>query len=199
MVVTWWIMAFFCVVVNAEKCPVRQGQKMDGNRSCISLLLPRLPKLPSQCCSNGSGNLGNLDTNKEIYSDMISHFIVKSHWPSWAEKQSRFIFTQIFVIHVPQQNMYSWKFRLKKTHTLYEPYINLDCYFLSVYVWPVCKLNLLCLIMLSFNLQLITADKIAHITCVSVWYGAWNVRFYLLTTLADSNKSSSELPEFTWT
>ena len=33
---------------------------------CILLLLPRLPKLPSQCYSNGPGNLGNLGSNKEI-------------------------------------------------------------------------------------------------------------------------------------
>ena len=32
----------------------------------ISLLLPRLPKLPSLCYSNGSGNLGRLSNDKEI-------------------------------------------------------------------------------------------------------------------------------------
>ena len=32
----------------------------------ISLLLPRLPKLPSQCYSNGPSSLGNLGINKEI-------------------------------------------------------------------------------------------------------------------------------------
>ena len=31
---------------------------------CISLLLP---KLPSQCCSNGLGNLGNLSCSREIH------------------------------------------------------------------------------------------------------------------------------------
>ena len=30
-----------------------------GNFGCISLLLPRLPKLSSQCYANGPGNLGN--------------------------------------------------------------------------------------------------------------------------------------------
>ena len=32
---------------------------------CISLLLPRLPKLPSKCYSHGPGNLGNKDTFKQ--------------------------------------------------------------------------------------------------------------------------------------
>ena len=32
----------------------------------VSLLLARLAKLPSQCNSTGSGNLGNLGSNKEI-------------------------------------------------------------------------------------------------------------------------------------
>ena len=33
---------------------------------CISLLMPRLPWLPSQYYSNVPGNLGNLGSNKEI-------------------------------------------------------------------------------------------------------------------------------------
>ena len=33
---------------------------------CTSLLLPRLPKLPCQCYSNGLGNVGNLGNNKEL-------------------------------------------------------------------------------------------------------------------------------------
>ena len=37
-------------------------------RGCISLLLPRLPKLPSQRYSNGPGNLGNLGKNKGLTS-----------------------------------------------------------------------------------------------------------------------------------
>ena len=34
--------------------------------SCISILIRRLPKLPSQFYSNGSGTLGNMGSNKEI-------------------------------------------------------------------------------------------------------------------------------------
>ena len=34
--------------------------------SCISLFLPKLSKLPRQCYSNGSRNLGNLGSQKEI-------------------------------------------------------------------------------------------------------------------------------------
>ena len=34
--------------------------------SCISLLLPKLPKLLSLYCSNGSGNLGNQGNNEAI-------------------------------------------------------------------------------------------------------------------------------------
>ena len=33
---------------------------------CSSLLMHRLPKLPSQCYSNGPGNLGSQGSNKEI-------------------------------------------------------------------------------------------------------------------------------------
>ena len=36
------------------------------NSGYISLLLPRLPKLPSQCYSNEPGNLGSPASNKEI-------------------------------------------------------------------------------------------------------------------------------------
>ena len=35
----------------------------------VSLLLSILPKLPSQCYSNDPGNLGNLDSNKEIQTE----------------------------------------------------------------------------------------------------------------------------------
>ena len=44
-------------------------EKVSNNLCCISLLLPRLPKLPRQCYSNGPGNLSNLDSNKEIQPD----------------------------------------------------------------------------------------------------------------------------------
>ena len=33
--------------------------------SCIPLLLPRLPKLLSQCYSNGPGSIGNLGSSKD--------------------------------------------------------------------------------------------------------------------------------------
>ena len=33
---------------------------------CISLLMPKLPKLPNQCYLNGPGNLGDLGSNKEV-------------------------------------------------------------------------------------------------------------------------------------
>ena len=41
---------------------------------CISLLSPRLHKIPIQYCSNGLGNVGNLDNNTEIrlkFTDML--------------------------------------------------------------------------------------------------------------------------------
>ena len=34
---------------------------------CVSLLLLRLPKLSSQCYSNGPGNLSKSGSNKEIH------------------------------------------------------------------------------------------------------------------------------------
>ena len=45
----------------------------DGS-GCISLWLPRLPKLPNQCYSNSNGpdNLGSLSSRKEIQPDIIN-------------------------------------------------------------------------------------------------------------------------------
>ena len=42
--------------------PLQNQKKLAYN----SLLLPRLPKLSSQCCSNGPGNLDNLGSSKEL-------------------------------------------------------------------------------------------------------------------------------------
>ena len=42
------------------------NRKYTQHLLCISLLLPRLPKLPSKCYSHGPGNLSNLSSNKEI-------------------------------------------------------------------------------------------------------------------------------------
>ena len=39
---------------------------------CISLLLPRLPKLSSQLCSDLPANLGSLDSNQEISPNIHS-------------------------------------------------------------------------------------------------------------------------------
>ena len=39
---------------------------LDLTKSCISLSLLRLPKLPSQCYSNRSGNFGELGCNTAI-------------------------------------------------------------------------------------------------------------------------------------
>ena len=38
---------------------------------CISLVLPRLHKLPNQCYLYEPGNLGNLDNNKEIQPEQV--------------------------------------------------------------------------------------------------------------------------------
>ena len=41
------------------------GNQSDISLGSVSLLLPRLPKVPSQCYSNGLGNLGNLTAMKK--------------------------------------------------------------------------------------------------------------------------------------
>ena len=38
-----------------------------------SLLLPRLPKLPSQCYSNGPGHLANLGSSKKIQPEFSQY------------------------------------------------------------------------------------------------------------------------------
>ena len=41
---------------------------------CMSLLLPKLPKLPRQCYSNGPANLNNLGINDEIQPEFMCEF-----------------------------------------------------------------------------------------------------------------------------
>ena len=49
----------------------------DIHLGCISLLLPGLTKLPSQCYSNESDNLGNLGSNKEIQPNLPYSTIIQ--------------------------------------------------------------------------------------------------------------------------
>ena len=41
----------------------------------ISLLVPRLPKTPNQCYSNGPGIMGSLDSNKNIQPVSVEIYI----------------------------------------------------------------------------------------------------------------------------
>ena len=49
------------------------------NVGFISLLLPRLPKLPGQCYSNGPDNLGKLGHNEEIQPLIRGNELLKEH------------------------------------------------------------------------------------------------------------------------
>ena len=53
------------------------------NSGCISLLLPRLPELPSRCYSNGHGSLDSLGCDKEVHLcitfGVIKHQICDSY------------------------------------------------------------------------------------------------------------------------
>ena len=57
-----------CEIIIAKNSEIKCIKAVLYNLGCMSLLLPRLPKLPSQCYSNEPGNLGNLTAVVKRYS-----------------------------------------------------------------------------------------------------------------------------------
>ena len=54
-------------VMNQNISHMKGGSRRKKEyQGCMSLLLPRLLELPSQCCSDGPGNLGDLGSNEEM-------------------------------------------------------------------------------------------------------------------------------------
>ena len=67
------------------------------NWDCTSLLLPRLPKLSSQCYSNGLRNLGNLGNSIEIQSDLLIWLNCSTFSPSLKSLWLYFLFIYLFI------------------------------------------------------------------------------------------------------
>ena len=73
---------------------------------CISLLLPRLAKLPSQCCSNGLGNFCNLGRNEEILLKIVICFTRDFFPPKLLSLRKKATIHQVTTMLAKSENSY---------------------------------------------------------------------------------------------